>query len=56
MKFRFTNEKEIAKNSTLKCITKLDSGEWNADICNTNIKDGETICECESLNPTSIMD
>ena len=56
MKFKFPVNKTMANNTIPKCVTKVSDEDWNADVCNTKNKDGEAICECESLNPTSIME
>lgn len=46
----------MANNTSIKCISKISTGEWNTDICSTMHINNETICECQSLNPTSIME
>ncbi|CAD8121951.1 unnamed protein product [Paramecium sonneborni] len=56
MKMKFPKAKELPANTSTKCIAQVDSGSWNADVCKTKKADGETICECESLSPTSIME
>lgn len=56
MKFKFPTTKKLENNTSIKCITEVKEGEWNADVCSTVEKDGETTCECESLNPTSLME
>ena len=56
MKFKFPNTKILPANTSTKCIAKVDSGDWNADVCKSVKKNGETVCECNSVNPTSIME
>ncbi|CAD8121269.1 unnamed protein product [Paramecium sonneborni] len=56
MKMKFQTTKQLAPNTSTKCIAQINSGNWNANVCKTKKADGETICECESLNPTSIME
>ncbi|CAD8121927.1 unnamed protein product [Paramecium sonneborni] len=56
MKFKFPTKKKLENNTQIKCITEVKSGEWDADVCSTVEKDGETTCQCDSLNPTSIME
>lgn len=56
MKMKFPSKKELPTNTSTKCIAQVDSGSWNADVCKTKKAEGETICECESLNPTSLME
>ncbi|CAD8210006.1 unnamed protein product [Paramecium octaurelia] len=56
MKMKFPTNKQLPTNTSTKCIAQVDSGSWNADVCKTKKAEGETICECESLNPTSIME
>lgn len=53
---KFPTTKKLPTNTSTKCIAQVDSGSWNADVCKTKKVEGETICECESLNPTSIME
>lgn len=56
MKFKFPINKTLPTNTSTKCVTQVSNGEWKADVCSTKTKNGETICQCESLNPTSIME
>lgn len=44
MKFKFPTTRKLDNNTAIKCITEVKSGEWNADVCNTVEKDGETTC------------
>ena len=56
MKFKFPVSKILPTNTSTKCIAKVSSGDWNADVCKSVKKNGETVCECNSINPTSIME
>ncbi|CAD8190791.1 unnamed protein product [Paramecium octaurelia] len=56
MKYKFPTPKKLENNTSIKCITEVESGQWNADVCSTVEKDGEATCQCESLNPTSVME
>ncbi|CAD8165454.1 unnamed protein product [Paramecium pentaurelia] len=56
MNFKFPTLKELKNNTSIKCISQAQNGEWNANVCKTVQKNGETTCQCDSLNPTSVME